>query len=248
MKKWNHLNVASLFTVIGLCLLSTNHLQAQVDSSFVPKCSGSCKHSENNSTYLPYNQFVYALHTNADLGEFNGVKEEADHKLFVRLNILPDCYFKQTRVLYQYLVNDSVFLTEETGVIDTEKEVWLQTPRALIKEVRFSFLYEINFKKDRWKGGQLQRTNRHPYDSTRKWVIGREFYQISGDTVISFNTELVTCQKIEITSEYYGKTSQSYMLFHKTYGFMVVDAHFVNGTFYRLNLVGYDSNYCINER
>jgi len=232
------------FAFILLALFSASYVQSQVDSNYILKCSGACKHSTDNATYLPYNQFLYAFQTDADLGEFNWIKDQPAGSTFIRLSIQPDCWLNMTRILWEYMVHDSIIAAEVTGIIDNKKEIWLLPPRSLIDEVFYSFYYHVYHKKQSWSSGQLKRTNHNPYDSTKKWVKGRDSFTVTGDTTVLFNNESVTCRNIQITSKYHGKTCQSYMLFHETYGVMVVDAHFVNGKSYSLHLVDYDPNYC----
>lgn len=238
-------DMKNIFWVLLFLLISSN-VKSQVDSSFTLKCNGECKYSDNNKTYQPYNQFLFELETDAEFGEFNWVKSTG-RKLYLRLSIMPRCFFKQSEIIYEYLLDDSVFSIEKTGLIDDKREVWIHPPRSVIYEVQYSFYYNIKFKKEKWRGGKFQMTHFNPYDSTRSWVIGKEKYSVANDTSILFNNKEVVCRKVAIASTYYGKSSNSYMLFNEKYGFMYIDARFVNGRFYTLKLVDYIADYCNND-
>ncbi len=218
------------------------------------ECDASlnCRHNVNNTIYKPNSSYTYRLKTTVLPEEFRDIDAGSqnsifDVDLFLKLKVLPGCFYDQTMIKYEYSAGDSIYNFEITGLVENRKKVWIHPPRSLIAEIEFSPFHEFRVGKRNWSSRLLYFNNRNPNISDRSMIWLKSTYHIDKDTIFTLHDESFVCRKIAICTKYRGKVYFSSMLFSESIGFVYIDVQFINGKSYSLELVAYDPDYCSDE-
>jgi hypothetical protein len=207
-----------------------------------------CRYTTDNSIYQAYREFTYLLTTTVEPEDFRYYENSNPSDIFqeqmlLKLKVIPDCYHEQTMVKYEYLVRDSVFSEELTGLIEDKKLIWIHPPRDLINEVAFSPYFEFRHGKKKWKNGLIMGNN-NPEITDKKMVWASHKYTVAKDTLVRYMDEDILCKNIRIKTRHRRTNYLSTMLFNEKFGFVRMDVHFINGKRYSLELVGVEQDYC----
>jgi hypothetical protein len=218
-----------------------------------PECDSAlfCRYNHDNLIYLPHKEFTYSFRTTVEPDNFRSNGKPYPLHLFqeaivLKMKILPECYFDQTMIKFEYLVHDSVFIEETTGLIEDKKSVWIHPPRILIAEISLSPFLEYKFDKRKWRTGALF-SNRNLNISDKRTIWAKNKHSVVEDTIFRFRDEVINCKKIKIETKHRRKIIYSTMLFNEMYGFVLVDVQFINGKNYSLELIGIEPNYCLDK-
>lgn len=223
----------------------------RVSSFDIIECDTSvnCSFTYRNMVYKANSLYKFKLKTTVDHTRFRyklpEFADSSNNDVFLILKILPGCFFDQTKVKYEYVMNDSVFHWEVTGLIEDKKSIWIHPPRSLISDFEFSPFFEIQHNKSGWKSKSLFFNNNDDKitDENRIWVK-HSYEKLGGDSVLLHNNNSFLCKKININSQFKEQTYHSEMLFNDSLGFVQIDITLINGESYSLELIEYDSDYC----
>lgn len=244
------------FCILACCITSCKSIRdkrkAQVASSFeMVECDAAvnCSCTQRNKIYTANSLFKFKLKTTVDHTRFRyelpDFPDSSNNDIFLIIKILPGCFFDQTKVKYEYVMNDSVFHWEVTGLVEDKKSIWIHPPRSLVPDFEFSPYFEIKYNKLQWKSGFLVFNNNDDKIADDKRIRIKHSHIKSGkDSVFPYNNNLVLCNKINIASQFKDKTYHSEMLFNDSLGFVRIDIKLINGESYSLELVEYDPDYC----
>lgn len=207
-----------------------------------------CSYNRDNLIYLANKEFTFLLKTTVVPEDFRYYErpyplDKFQEKIILKLKILPGCFFDQTKVRYEYFINDSLFNFETTGLIEDKKSVWIHPPRSLIDEVEYSPFFEYKFGQSKWRNAIIM-ANANPKISIKKIIWARNKYTVINDSLFRFKDEVIKCKKIKIRTRHKGKNFYSTMLFSERIGFVWIDVQFINGKRYSLELIGVEQNYC----
>ncbi len=227
-------------------LCQTNHFNSDGCDTAI-----FCSYNSDNSIYQAYKEYTFLLQTSVDPKDYSYYKDpypldKFQGPIILKLKILPGCFYDQTMVRYEYLLNDSLFNYETTGLIESKKLVWIHPPRSLIDEVQSSPFFEYRYGQKRWRNAAII-ANDNPKISGKKIIWARNKFTVVKDTLVRFKDEAVTCKKISIKTRNRGKIFHSSMLFNEKFGFVWIDIQFINGKCYSLELIGVEPNYCQNK-
>lgn len=208
----------------------------------------TCQYNSDNIIYKTYREFTYLLRTTVDPDDFSYpdkpcLLEQLRGEIILKLKIPPACFYDQTMIKYEYLVNDSVFNEETTGLIEDCKTVWIHPPRILMEIVEVSPFFEFKFSRKKWRSSVLLFGNTNPEISERKTIWARHKVRLEKDTIFRFNNEDLICRKINIETLHRGRRFYSIMLFNEKLGFVRINVQFINGKRYSLELVGTKQDY-----
>jgi hypothetical protein len=203
----------------------------------------TCQYNSDNIIYQPFREFAYLLRTTVDPDDFSYsdklcLSEHLRGEIILKLKIFPGCFYDQTMIKYEYLVNDSVFNEETTGLIEDNKTVWIHPPRSLMEVVEISPFFEFKYSRKKWRSAILLFRNPNPEITDRKTIWARHKARVEKDTIFRFNNEDLICRKIYIETLNRGRRFYSTMLFNEKLGFVRMDVQFINGKHYSLELIG----------
>ncbi len=207
--------------------------------------SAKCKHNTDNQIFHPYKEFTYLFTTTVKPENFNvhtGL-DDLTSPITLTLKIMPDCFFDQTMVVYEYLRHDTIFNHEITGLIDNEKHVWVHPPRSLIESIEYSPYFEYKYRRTQWRNA-LFVTNTKLKNSTKNFIWATHRYSVVADTTVVFNNDTLQCKIVHITSRYRKRKFHSIMLFNHQLGFIWMDMHLINDERYRMELLKIKSDFC----
>lgn len=208
----------------------------------------SCSYNDDNLIYQTFNEFTYLLRTTVEPKDFNldahpYPLEKFQEPIVLRLKILPGCYIDQTAVKYEYLIGDSIFNFETTGLVEDRKGIWIHPPRSLIAEATFSPYFEYRFEQKKWRSGFII-SNENTKISDKKLLWAKNKTTVAKDTLVRFKDEEIMCKLMIISTKHRGKTYHSTMLFNEKIGFVYIDVHFINGKQLSLELINMEPNFC----
>ena len=232
---------------LAICPKSSRCQNAPVNSDGCDTAIFSSYNSDN-LIYQASKEFTFLLRTTVEPKDFRDYKnpsslDKSQEPIVLKLKILPGCYSDQTMVRYEYLLNDSLFNYETTGLIESKKFVWIHPPRSLIDEVETSPFFEYRYRRKKWRNAAII-VNDNPKISEKKIIWARNKFTVVTDTLVRFKDDLVTCKEINIKTRNRGKTFHSTMFFNEKLGFVWIDVQFINGKRYSLELIGVEHNYC----
>lgn len=161
--------------------------------------------------------------------------------MLLRMSVLRECFYNQTAIRYEYIVNDSVILEEATGLIEDRKQVWIHPPRGLIKEASVSPFYEYKRGRSKWKSALIFK-NQDLNIEGKKTIWAKNKIEIENDTIFQFKEHKLLCQKIGIKTKFNGQLFNSTMLFNDSLGFVKVEVEFLNGKMYSIELIDFKNN------
>lgn len=207
-----------------------------------------CSINSDNSIFKPNREFIYLLKTTVSPKNFReripqDSSDVLEVPILLNLKVLPECFFNQTRIKYEYIVGDSVY-SEITGLVENKNRVWIHPPRSLIKEVSYSPFFDYRVKTSKWRETTVVVGNSDVNISDRKVIWAKTKYSVANDTIFRFDGVDLKCKKIQVTTKHKNARYQSVMLFNDKLGFVSIDVHFINDKSYSLELIGYDPNYC----
>lgn len=132
------------FYLIAWCIASCKTVRDKRVSSFdIIECDTSvnCSFTYRNMVYKANSLYKFKLQTTIDHTRFRyklpEFADSSNNDIFLILKILPGCFFDQTKVKYEYVMNDSVFHWEVTGLVEDKKSVWIHPPRSLVPDFEF---------------------------------------------------------------------------------------------------------------
>lgn len=239
-----------LFTLV-LCLgFFLNESLCQNSPNDSDECDTSvfCTYNRDNLIYLANKEFTFLIKTTVNPEDFRYYEnpyplDKFQEQIILKLKILPGCFFDQTKVRYEYFLNEALFNFETTGLIEDKKSIWIHPPRSLINEVEFSPYFEYKSGRKKWRNAAII-ANDNPKISERKIIWARNKYTVVTDTLVRFKDEVAACKVINIKTRNRRKTFYSTMLFNEKLGFVWIDIQFINGKRYSLELIGVEQNYC----
>ena len=240
---------AILIIILFLAVFQKNGFcqnSSQSENDCMPLPSSTC--SGENLIYPTYSVFTFLLKTTVEPKDFRidtilYPLEKFQIPIVLQLKILPGCYADQTMVKYEYLMGDSIFNNETTGLIEDKKGIWIHPPRGLIAEATFSPYFEYRFGQKKWRSGFII-SNDNPKISDKKLLWARNKITVGRDTIFRFKNEDIISKMLEIKTKHRGKTYHSTMLFHEKLGFVWMDIHFINGKQMSLELINMEPNFC----
>jgi len=226
-----------LFAHLKSCLIlnkskrETNFRLQECDTTL------NCSYSANNSIYVANRSFKYQLTSSINevtSEEFKEIINSDRDSLFLVLKILPDCFYDQTKIKYEYFLGDSLYHWELTGVVEGSDYIWMHPPRSVLKGIaEYAPFPTYKFNELEWKSRRMGTVS-----------FREEFKTQKKDTIFQFKNETLKCDVVKIKTLHKGSEYMSYLIFNDSYGFVEIKYNLLNGKSFHLKLVDYDINYC----
>jgi len=162
---------------------------------------------------------------------------------FIKLNILGstkpfsnfDSEYSQTVVQYLYYdANNKLMLSEKTGLIENDRNIWLHPPRsadaAILQLSAFPYIKFQKAKKWNWKVEAS-------FEEYKNVTLNHQ-YKLKKNS--KYNTDefgIITCDLIQATSTSEIGTTYSSFLFNREFGFVLLEFFNIDGTKITLTLL-----------
>ena len=211
--------IPCIFLIVSSCALIFNTADFEDTEG---KQNIVSKYNDDNIVYKTYRTFVYQI-------DKDSISKQTS---LIHLKVLPGDLFKQTKIKYKYIsensnsTSDSTDFWELTGLIENSSNCWLHPPRSKFYELEFSAFPEIRKAKKKITPKWTSKIYTGNSWGEYKNIIINSSYIHLNDTLIKFKNDLIQCNVISASAKSkFGKV-QSEFYWSEKHGFIELNYYF----------------------